>query len=255
LSCPWGLLRMSASPGCGRASFLTGCVLAGRPVSLVENGCGAFRTGGSRPPARPRRDACSLHYSKFIRARYVLLSRTCTGRRATLERAGSSAGAAPACVYVFHSATPGKAPVHDHQHPGRAVGHCDRQVRLLVRNPPTRASIEECVPVSVGVVSARPGGTPPRAPLRPAAAGEHSQPHVIRQPGPRMHVQHHAHGHCSRNDGSQPQASALAARPGADLPPGRATAGQIICLRSQFVISSITSTTANVEMITAPVVR
>src|SRR5437773_1767720 len=45
--------------------------------------------------------------ARFIRARYLPSSRTCTGRRATLDRARISR-CASACVYAFHSTTPGK---------------------------------------------------------------------------------------------------------------------------------------------------
>src|SRR5579859_4203936 len=62
------------------------------------------------------------------RARYVPSSRTCTGRRATLDRARIGR-CARACLGLPQR-HPGKAQVHDHQHPGRAAGHRDRQLRL-----------------------------------------------------------------------------------------------------------------------------
>src|SRR5512135_635154 len=45
--------------------------------------------------------------ARFIRARYVPSPSTCTGRLAAHDRARISRWA-PACVYAFHSATPGK---------------------------------------------------------------------------------------------------------------------------------------------------
>jgi hypothetical protein len=127
----------------GRVSGFPGCEwFRGVPDRRIAS------TRTRTPPGR-----MPLHPARFIRARYVLLSRTCTGRRVTLERAGSAGAPQPA--YTPSTAPPRESPVHDHQHPGRAVGHRDRRVRLLGRNPPTRASIEEGVPVSVSVVTTR----------------------------------------------------------------------------------------------------
>jgi len=61
----------------------------------------------------------------------------------------------------FH---PGRAPVHDHQHPGGAGRHLDRELPFPPQNPPTAALIEEWVPVSVSATTfAR--GNPPGCPL------------------------------------------------------------------------------------------
>src|SRR6266699_1189646 len=90
--------------------------------------------------------------ARFIRARYVPSSKIFTGRRATLDRARISR-CALACVYAFHSATPGKPRSMITSIPAALPAIAIASSGSPPRNPPTLASIDECVPVSVNVTT------------------------------------------------------------------------------------------------------
>ncbi len=60
---------------------------------------------------------------------------------------------APACVYAFHSATPGKPRSMITSIPAALPAIAIASSGSPARNPPTLASIDECVPVSVSVTT------------------------------------------------------------------------------------------------------